>query len=588
MNRGMCSWIRRTAARRLSSALALAALIGLPATARSAPPACQLPVSVVPPALTASQRTARVRVATPDSRVHLAASSGEIVDPKREGARALVAGYVAPGPEGPLLAIVAAVGGGDCGYSVVRLAEASGEKGQAASGAATLVVVDPPSVRADRGQNVAVYVFALEGGSPRRGAPPDISAALGEISGIELVRPGVWRAAWRVPAGEVGPAAVAAQFPGETSVSSVLGRPAGPAEVLEIEFDRPSAAPGDPTPVSVGIRVRDAVGNPTDAIVEVESDLGELGSPARAELGLYRAALVVPSALRGNRGIVVFAKTEGLSASGTLPLAPGPPASIRVTPPGTVSGDGRTTAQLEVFIVDAFDNPADEPPEGKSTHAEFATASRMGPGRWVLPYRPRRLLQDTQDPVRVTSGPASETLAVDLVAPRVSFSVGPKLGLALAAGQTSLAIGVEASAWSQFGRTQLGLVLEGSWWSLGSSSSVQVGGAPASYSSDQSYVPILLSAAWRLPIGQRMMLWTSLGGGAAWVSNTTRVAGQQSLTDSGLAPTASLAVSFGVRLGRGFPFVEVRGTWIGDPKLSTLTGSITPLFLLAGYRFDAG
>jgi hypothetical protein len=39
---------------------------------------------------------------------------------------------------------------------------------------------------------------------------------------------------------------------------------------------------------------------------------------------------------------------------------------------------------------------------------------------------------------------------------------------------------------------------------------------------------------------------------------------------------------------KGFPFVELRATWVGNPQMTTLTGSIVPVFLLAGYRFDAG
>jgi hypothetical protein len=322
--------------------------------------------------------------------------------------------------------------------------------------------------------------------------------------------------------------------------------------------------------------------------VEVETDLGEVGAPVRVERGVYQAPLIVPSALRGNRAILVLVKAEGVSATRSLPLAPGEPASVVVTPPGVVSADGSTTAQLEVTITDSFDNPSEDAPEGEARYGEFGPASRLGPGRWVLPYRPRRLLEDTKDTLVVRSGPASTSLDVDLIAPRISFNVAAKIGLDVAAGQAGLALGAEASAWTQLGRAQLGLALDGSWWQLSRSSQVTVGGSPAAYQSDQSYVPILLAVAWRLPLGQRAMLWTSLGGGGAWVSSNTQLAGQPSISESGLAPAATLAVSFGWQVWRGFPFVELRLTWVGDPGLATLSGSLTPFFLFAGYRFDAG
>jgi hypothetical protein len=37
----------------------------------------------------------------------------------------------------------------------------------------------------------------------------------------------------------------------------------------------------------------------------------------------------------------------------------------------------------------------------------------------------------------------------------------------------------------------------------------------------------------------------------------------------------------------GYPFLEVRALYVGDPKLSGLTGSFVPVFLQLGYRFDA-
>jgi hypothetical protein len=588
MARGMCSRASGAFARLFAPVVAVATLAGAQ-TAAAAPRPCELQVAVTPSTLPPGQRSARVRVSPAHAGLHLATSLGEVGEAKREGSRALTADWTPARAQGSVLAIVAAVGGGDCGWTVLRAAGPSDPRGQEARGPATLVVVDPASARADKDEEVGVYVFATdELGEARGGAAPLLTASLGKAVRTEPIGPGVWRATWQVPAGEVGPAAVAAQFAGEAPVSAALTRVAGPASEILVEFERSRAAPGDPTPIVIDVRVRDALGNPAEGPIEVESDLGEVGTPERVEPGFYRVPLVVPSSLRGSRAILVVAKTEGVSATGSLQVGPGPAAALQVVPPGPVVGDGTTTAQLEVVVTDAFDNPAEEVPEGSATLGDFLPASRLGPGRWVLGYRPGRVLKDTGATLTVKAGAAAETVPVELIASRVSFAVGPKLGLGIAGGRLGLAVGAEGSAWTQLGKAQLGLVLEASWLSLSADETVDVGGAPAAYTSTQSWVPVLLSASWRMALGRRTMLWASLGGGFAWVSNRSQIAGQPEVSETGLAPAASAAVSFGVYAWRGFPFVELRATWVGDPNMNTLTGTLVPVYLLLGYRFDAG
>ena len=588
MARGMCSLTRGSSARLFAPGVVLAALALAP-PAEAAPRPCDLQVTATPSTLASGQRSARIRVSPSHAGLHLAASHGEFGEARRDGSRSLAADWTSPSGAPALVAIVAAVGGGECGFTVVRAGGTDDARGQPPRGSATLVVVDPTSSRADREEEVGVYVFAIdEVGDPRGGSAPLVTVSLGKALRTEALGPGAWRATWQVPAGEVGPAAVAAQFAGEAPVSAALTRTAGPPTEIVVEFDRPRAAPGDPTPVQIGVRVRDAYGNPADGPIEVESDLGEVGTPERVEVGLYRVPLVVPSSLRGSRAILVVAKTEGVSATGSLQVGPGPAAAIHVVPPGPIVGDGATTAQLEVVVSDAFENPADEIPEGGATLGGFVPSSRLGPGRWVMGYAPGRVLKDTSSTLTVKAGSAVEKLQVEIIASRVSFAAGPKLGLALAGGRAGFAIGAEASAWTQIGKAQLGLVLEGTWFSLSSEDSVDVGGVRAAYDSTQSWVPVLLSASWRVPLGRRTMLWASAGGGVTFVSNRNQIEGQPEVSETGLAPAVSLAVSFGVYAWRGFPFVELRGTWVGDPKMTTLTGTLVPVFLLVGYRFDAG
>ncbi len=123
---------------------------------------------------------------------------------------------------------------------------------------------------------------------------------------------------------------------------------------------------------------------------------------------------------------------------------------------------------------------------------------------------------------------------------------------------------------------------------LSESSTVTIGGVESSYEATQNYVPVLLSLAWRAPIGERWMFWATGGGGGAWVQNQAQAGAQAQVLETGFAPAASGSLSVGPHLGPGSLFLEVRGTWIGDPKLSTLSGSSFTLFGLLGYRFDVG
>jgi hypothetical protein len=150
------------------------------------------------------------------------------------------------------------------------------------------------------------------------------------------------------------------------------------------------------------------------------------------------------------------------------------------------------------------------------------------------------------------------------------------------------AIGVEGGVWTVFGRTQLGLVVDIGWWTVSQKSTVSVGGVDTGFESTQAYVPVLLSVAWRTPVAERWMLWATLGGGGAGVSSSSQVSGQPKVGETGFAAAASASVSAGPRLGPGFLVLEVRGTWIGDAGLSTLSGSVFSFLGLVGYRFDAG
>ncbi len=548
--------------------------------------ACDLSLSVDPPELSPGKRTARVRVVTNGAKPQLVASAGELKNLRRDGSSAFVADYVPPSQGNQRLAVVAAaLDGGACGFGAVRLGT-----GQGGPKAPMAVLVSPPAARADREEEVFAYAFALDDrGSPRLGRAPLFTATAGELSGPGWVGPGVWRAKWRVRLREGRTASVAAQFAGGAPVSATLRYVGGPVTELQVEFDRQRAVAGDPKPVSITVRARDAEGNATDADVSIDADFGEMGETSRQALGLYRTQLTVPAVLVGDRRIFVLARAGSVSTNATLNLAPGPPASVSLDAPDSIPADGSTVCHMSITVADAFGNPADEQPTGDADYGELGRAARVGPGRWVLDYRPRRLSRDMEDVVRIRAGTSTRMRALRLVAPLAALSLAPKAGVVLGSGGTRAAFGAEISAWAHLGGAQMGLVLEGSYWSLGKSGPVQ-GLVGVDFSGDQTYLPLTLSVAWRQPIGSRVLMWLSLGGGAARVSSTVKMIQlSQTVDEARWAPVASGALSFGLRAWRGSPFVELRAMSIGDPNLKTLSGSLTPIFFLqGGYRFDAG
>ena len=433
-----------------------------------------------------------------------------------------------------------------------------------------------------------MYVFAVDGlGVPRRGSPPQIRPGVGTVTGIETISSGVWRGRWRVPAGEASAVGVEAAFGPERGVTAALGRTPGEPLAIEITQDHPGGAGAGGALGAVLVRVRDSTGNLTDGNLVLESDEVVLGTPVQLERGVYRVPLEVRPGTRG--GVAVLTARAG-RAIGTTTLSIAPPAAavVRVTPPGPIRSDRSSRVQLEVVVTDAAGNPAMDAPVGTGGTGQFGEPFLVEPGRWALPYRPPRVLSDRTERVVVTAGAASTALDLSIVATQSPVSIGLKGGVALTGGLLGPAAGGEIGVWTMLGETQFGLVLDVEWWMLSETTTVTLGGAPASFESTRSHVPVLLAVAWRTQLGDSWLVWVTAGGGGSWVQNRSQLSGQTAVSENGFAPAASGSVSTGPHLGPGSPFLEVRATWIGDPGLSTLSGSSFTFLGLLGYRFDVG
>ncbi len=568
-------------------AIGLAALSGIPGGAWAAPPKCDLAVSISPPTIQAGSRTARVRIAAEGSDIRFRASSGSVGPPIALGTEAIVAEFTAA-PSSPPVAVIAAVGESTCGFSVVRIAAAGAAR---ASGPVALTVVQPAAARADQDSDVLVYAFAVDGqGTPRQGAAPSFRASVGSVAGVAPLAPGVWRGRWHLPAGKNSDARVEAAFGAEPPAVTALALNPGPPAAIEIAKDLVSEGGGDGTSTAVLVHILDSAGNLTEGPLELESNVAKLGRPGQLERGVYRASLMVPPGTR-SESFVVTARTDGIEARATFSITASAAAAVRVTPHGPIRVDASSRGQLEVLhvaVLDAQGSPVGDVPVGSGTRGTFKAAYRVGPGQWALPYLPPPITEDTTEQVVITAGTASTTVDLELLPSRLSLTAGLKAGVAAAGGGAGPAIGTEGAAWTRFGRNQVGLVIELSWWMQSSSSTPTVDGVASSYQATQYYPSLLVSAAGRKQLGDRWMLWATLGAGVGVVSNRAELAGQPTVSEYGLVPVASGSLSVTPLFLKVPLFLEARLTWVGDPGMATMSGASTTFLGLLGYRFDVG
>jgi hypothetical protein len=565
--------------------LGLVALTGLVPVARAAPRTCDLRLAVNPATIPIGARKARITFPGELSDVQSRASSGTTSTPMRTGAGFMTI-ELTTGPESVPLAVVAVVGPTICGFSAVRIA--SDGTPPARGDSPFVLLVDPPSLPADREGDALVYVLAVDGlGVPRRGSAPTIRPGVGTMTAVEMISRGVWRGRWHVPAGEARAVALEAAFGSEPLATVSLARTPGEAASIEITPDRPGAPGGEGAVSAVIARILDSRGNPTESAIVLESKDAQLQPPVRLERGVYRAQLEVRPGTLGGTALVT-ARAGRLIATATIPIASPAPAVIRVTHPGAIRPDQSSQTVLEVVVTDAAGNPVADAPVGSGGDGVFGEPFFIGPGHWALPYRAPRVLSDTTERLVVTAGAASTAVEVRILSGQAPVTLGLKGGVALSGGTLGPEAGGEFGVWALIGGAQFGLVLDVGWWRFLRTSTATVGGVPSTYEAKQNYVPILLSLAWRASLGRSWLLWATAGGGGALVSNQVQFGSQAPVSESGFAPAATGSLSTGPHLGPGSLFLEVRATWIGDPALTTLSGSSITFLGLLGYRFDVG
>jgi hypothetical protein len=350
--------------------------------------------------------------------------------------------------------------------------------------------------------------------------------------------------------------------------------------------DSPSVAAGDGT-LDFTLAFEDGAGNAFDDLEpRATTNVGTFLGWTRGMPGRWTGHVAIPERLEGDSKLVLVVSAGDLQERREVNLVPGPTAELSVKSTQTGSG---ARVELAVATVDRFGNPTDDsPPQAKAALGTLDAPVRQGAGIYQVVYHPPASTTAARDDVTIRAGRAERLMRVPLRAPGTSslFSFALKGGAAVKSGAVGPAAGVEASVWG-LGSDRLGLVMDGAWFNFSQTSRVGSGPPTFALNSKATYLAFTGAPAWRQPLGRHAMLWASLGGGVVHVQSSSRLGSQPTVDDAGWVPAGMAAVSLGAKIWGGYPFLEVRALYVGNPRLSGLDGSFVPFFVQGGYRFDA-
>ena len=454
------------------------------------------------------------------------------------------------------------------------------------------VVVGRNAVPADESATILVRAFAVTPeGKPRRRAPLELEASSGQVATARELEPGVFESRWKLPTGAAGSVTVEARLAGEGELVSqaMVQRDASRARKLALDVDRTSVAAGEGT-LDFALMFVDAAGNPVDdASPRVAINVGTFLGWTRGMPGRWTGHVSVPERLNGDSKLIIEVTAGDLAARREVNLVPGPTADLTVSS-GVAHGNG-SPLTLSVATVDRFGNPTDDAaPQSKAVLGTLDAPVRHGVGLYQVAYHPPAKTDASSDEVTIRAGRAEQVTRVRLHGSVVSLlTIGLKGGAARRSGKIGPVLGAEASLWTRLGGNRLGLVVDGSWFDFSQNLTVNGASGPLALDSGVSYLAFTAAPTWRQPIGRRVMLWASVGGGVVRVASSSKVeiAGQPAKEESSWVPAGTASLSIGAKVFRGYPFLELRGTLVGNPNLTSLVGSFTPVFLQLGYRFDA-
>ena len=152
-------------------------------------------------------------------------------------------------------------------------------------------------------------------------------------------------------------------------------------------------------------------------------------------------------------------------------------------------------------------------------------------------------------------------------------------------GLSSPSGGVELGFWRPSFSTSLGLVLDLRYFTFGHDETLTTGAITLPVKSDATFIAFEPSLAWRRPL-LRGMFWLGGGPGLMRVSTTVAAPGQADLTATSWDLTAHGSVGWGLPIGAGVPFVELKALWKGETDVGAMRGAVKLFSVNLGYRFD--
>lgn len=463
------------------------------------------------------------------------------------------------------------------------------------------LVVHPPSLDAGASGAVAVRVLAVgERGKPLSKVPVKLEASEGTLSKPVERAPGVYQATWTVARGPVRETKITARVGSRppSTATAALARVAGAPAAVRLETDRDTLVAGEADELAVTGRVVDAGGNPTDAPARL---LVSLGSGPGARLlpeaviewqqsgGVYSGRVQVPRQRSGRQQLELrMLGPGGLAGTRVVELVPGPAATVSVEPEEDLYADGRSR-QLRLVLLDKHGNRTEAGAAAAvvtASHGSVGPPERTAPGVYVVDYRSSLSASDYRDVISARVGPLEGRTEVRVRARGGVVVAGLKGGYAMGTGSLSSPAGaVEVGVWKPTFSTSLGLVLEVRYFSFSRDDTLSAGSVSLPVTSDGSFLAIEPSIAWRRPLAHGM-LWLGAGPGLVRTDATVSTPGlQDDLSATSWVPSAHASVGWGLPLGPGIPFAEVKGAWQGEPD-GPVSGSLETLTINLGYRFD--